>query len=152
MFDHIHSQRLILGVIRTNISDHYPIFVTTQKKTRSKPKNSTTLKQRYMQNFPPTNFNLDLENLMLEFVNLQIALSHENFNSFFEQFLEAFKQILDRHDPIKKLSRRQLKLRQNPWITKGILISIRYKQICIKHIFSKELRSISISIKLMQTD
>jgi len=73
IIDHIlannHSQRLIPGVIRTDMSYHYPVFVTTQKQEANQ-KNSTTLKQRYMQNFSPTNCNLDLENSMLEFVNL----------------------------------------------------------------------------------
>ena len=45
------------------------------------------------------------------------------------------KQFIDKHAPLKLFSRRQRRLLKKPWITKGILISIRKKNSMIKSHF-----------------
>ena len=39
----------------------------------------------------------------------------------------CISQMIDKHAPLKRLSRKQQKLVKKPWITKGILTSIRKK-------------------------
>ena len=41
--------------------------------------------------------------------------------------LEKLKEIIEKNIPTKKLSKSKQKLMLKPWITKGILKSIRYK-------------------------
>ena len=45
----------------------------------------------------------------------------------FETFQNKFLSITDNNAPIITLSRKESKLRQKPWLTKGILESIRIK-------------------------
>ena len=48
-------------------------------------------------------------------------------NHSFEQFLKKINNILDKHAPLKYMSRKQQKNISKPWITKGILKSIKIK-------------------------
>ena len=51
----------------------------------------------------------------------------KNFNVIFDEFVDRIAELINKHAPLKRLSRRQLKLARKPWIAKGILTSIRYK-------------------------
>ena len=55
-------------------------------------------------------------------------LTREIANSSFNDFIAKFKHVIDKHAPFRKLSRRQKKLVAKPWITKGILVSMKKKQ------------------------
>ena len=51
-----------------------------------------------------------------------------NSNPFqFENFVTCISQMIDKHALLKRLSHKQQKLVKKPWITKGILTSIRKK-------------------------
>ena len=45
----------------------------------------------------------------------------------FQSFYSVVSNIIDRHIPVKQLSRRELKLKSKPWITLGIKKSIQIK-------------------------
>ena len=74
-------------------------------------------------------FNLD------EFlIDLKVQLEGSNFESLQSsvngdvQLLSAtFKSIIYEHAPLRTMSRKELRLNKKPWITKGILISIKTK-------------------------
>ena len=42
--------------------------------------------------------------------------------------MEVIKITINRHAPLRKLTRRQKRINKKPWITNGILISIKKKQ------------------------
>ena len=46
----------------------------------------------------------------------------------FNYFIKISKTAIDNYAPLKKLSRRQRKLKLKPKITSGLLISIKHKQ------------------------
>ena len=46
-------------------------------------------------------------------------------NHSFQCFNDKVNEILDKHMPWKKLNRKQLRLQAKPWITTGILASIK---------------------------
>ena len=56
---------------------------------------------------------------------LDIHLHDANYS--FDQFLKKINDILDKHAPLKYMSRIQQKNISKPWITKGILKSIKIK-------------------------
>ena len=56
-----------------------------------------------------------------------------NIHQKFDTLVSTFKNLLDKHVPLIRQSRRQRKLAHKPWITKAILISIRHKN----RLFSK---------------
>ena len=52
----------------------------------------------------------------------------------FQSFYSVVSNIIDRHIPVKQLSRRELKLKSKPWITLGIKKSIQIKKNLYKKI------------------
>ena len=46
----------------------------------------------------------------------------------FNDFINIVKTAIDNYAPLKKLSCRQRKQKLKPWITHGLLISIKHKQ------------------------
>ena len=81
-----------------------------------------------MKKFNSENFKEDVFKTLSPFYNCSKLLTTENFDSLFENFISNFKTVIDKHAPMKKLSQKQTKLLSKPWITKGILVSIRNKQ------------------------
>ena len=80
------------------------------------------------------------DNLDWELGNLisnTFPLNRHNFNKTFDQFVNLIAKIIDKHAPLQRLSRKQKKLASKPWITKGILISIRKKMPCLELISLK---------------
>ena len=51
-----------------------------------------------------------------------------NFNDIFNQFLQLLTNAITLHAPMRKLTRKQQKLINKPWISRGILKSIKTKQ------------------------
>ena len=130
LLDHILSNetncRLLSGVIEVDhIFDHYPTFVIASGMV----KNSNKTKFHYyrsMKNFDTEKFCDDAFNSLALYY--YTPFSCDNFNHVFEKFSNEFKTVINNHAPTKRLCRRQRKLAAKPWITKGILTSIRNKQ------------------------
>ena len=51
----------------------------------------------------------------------------ESINDAFKAFIDVLRHTLNKHATIKKVTHKILKLRTKPWLTKGILISIKVK-------------------------
>ena len=51
----------------------------------------------------------------------------EDVNFIFSSFLDKLSELVDKHVPLKKLSKRKAKLLSKPWITKCIHISMKRK-------------------------
>ena len=117
------------GVIRhdNKLSDHYVIFCSISGFSISPLKvNHHTFRDKS---------NLNVENYcdeMYESVNKFLAdlddLTETKYNISFDSFISLVLKVIDNHSPLKKLSRKQKKLMNKPWITKGIYVSIRHKQ------------------------
>ena len=61
-------------------------------------------------------------------VDWQVLFQHDSDPSkMLESFHRILTQIVDKHIPIKQLSRRELKSYSKPWITSAIKTSIRVK-------------------------
>ena len=56
------------------------------------------------------------------------TLNEKNFDLLFSKFVEAIKLTINNHSPLEKMTCRQKRLRTKPWITKGLLNSIKKKQ------------------------
>ena len=123
------SHKLIPGIIRTDdLSDHYMIYVIIRDKNKSEVKRCKRIKLRDTSNFSPTTFKNDLVVAFSEFLNSLPEVDENNFNIVFNDFHDRFTKVLDKNAPFKLLSRKRSKLAHKPWISKGILASIRNKQ------------------------
>ena len=49
-------------------------------------------------------------------------------NTVFQSFYDRITEIINKHAPIRKLSRKEIKSLSKPWVTPGIKTSIRNKE------------------------
>ena len=97
-------------MISSDISDHFSQFcILKSARDKTKTKN---LKMRDFSNFSSDGFNDDLSDV--------------NWSVFFS-FYNKFYKLINKHAPMKIISKRKAKLLSKPWITKGLRISVRIK-------------------------
>ena len=127
LIDNIFSNNIeegnISGNIITTISDHYAQILLMKNLTTIKSPSSDIFQHNF-KNFNKNLFESDLKNINWDLI---LKTNNNNVDNSFEEFFTTFNAILDRHAPIKKLSKKEIKLQQKPWITKGILTSIMKK-------------------------
>ena len=63
----------------------------------------------------------------IQSINWQVLFIDHNPNAMFNSFYKEISSIIDKHVPIKQLSRKELKVRSKPWITLAIRKSIQIK-------------------------
>ena len=59
-------------------------------------------------------------------------LTEFNFDATFDAFVSVVHSVIEKHAPLKRLSRKEQKLKRKPWITKDIYTMIRRKNIMHK--------------------
>ena len=111
-----------------DVTDHYPILCKIDKRKSNFSKNHLDVYFRNKSKLTAEKFCEDLKNnLDFFFFNLPL-LTKDNFNENFEKFTNIASSTIDKHAPLTKLSRRQLKLYSKPRQTKGIINSIKNKR------------------------
>ena len=63
---------------------------------------------------------------MYSFLNSKVT--HNTFNEHMNKLVQAIYSIIEKHSHSKRTTRIQKRLQQKPWITKGMLVSIKNKQ------------------------
>ena len=137
LIDHFYYNKseneIYSSIILTDISDHFPVLAT-EKKSKSIFQQDAIYIRNYnklnLDNFR-TDLKLVVNNLDKDF---NMNGTDKTLNKF-DLFMQELVNMLNKHVPLQKLSRQQQRLKQRPWITSGILKSIRfknklYKQIC----------------------
>lgn len=123
-------------VIRNDLSDHYPVACGIEKLSRRVPKNTYKITYyRDKSNFDKDKFCDDLNCNLLNFYENSPSLKIENFNNIFNQFTELVLSTINIHAPLKPLSRKHVRLKSKPWLSKGILVSIRKRRQMFKSHF-----------------
>ena len=110
------------GNILEQISyDHLPNFVILNHVNKKKERDQM---KRDKKNFNADKFNADLmdNDFLLKLLNGSNTDDSSNI------FLTKFRSVLDKHAPMRKLSKREVKLKHNPWLTTGLLKSIQKKR------------------------
>ena len=113
-------EKCISGNLFEKISDHMPNFVIFEN-AKDKPKRKITLK-RDTKNFDAIKFQEDLRNKILTDIT-----NYENINESYDFFHKNYQTILNKHAPVKSLTKKQQELERKPWVTKGILTSTKIK-------------------------
>ena len=121
VIDHIitndHKHSIIPGIIKSDLTDHYPIFCSIKLRFLPNKKSEPSMFQRDLHNFNKNAYCDDLHKSLYNFFLINNNFNHDNFNKLFSDFIEIIKSAIDHHAPFKKLSRRQRKLKQKPWIS-----------------------------------
>ena len=131
LLDHIITNitqnTLLPGILRSDLSDHFPTFCFIL--LDSKPFKITVNKKiRSLNKFKPEDYVQELALKLDQFFSHLPEVSSTNFDAIFKEFYHIIKTITNTHAPLKLLPRKQKRLNSKPWITKGILISIKCKK------------------------
>ena len=96
------------------MSDHHAQFLIIPKCTRTQKSKNNVYKGNF-KHFRSKKFITDLEK-----VNWDIILNvfDNNLNKPFQKFSNKITDILDKHVPITKLSLKEVKSSNKPWLTK----------------------------------
>jgi hypothetical protein len=115
------DKNIISGNILEKITDHMPNFLILSDIFGYGVKQKQ--KTRDFKNFNELHYIEDLQNA--NFINN--TNPSESVNTNYKNFHDKFLKIIDTHAPYKTLSKKEIKQKQKPWITKAILKSIWHK-------------------------
>ena len=111
----------VSGNFTFSISDHLPQFLLMPKVDNHPPKKHN-IQKRNMKN-------LDKENFVADFININwrqvLSVGLMDTQHSFENFDKKVSEIIDKYVPLKKLNKKQFRLQAKPWITPGIIKSIK---------------------------
>ena len=71
-------------------------------------------------------------NQLTEGMELLGDIKEECIDNYTEKFIDIFHKTLNIHAPLRKQNRKKTKLKNKPWLSKGILISIQQKNLLYK--------------------
>ena len=101
------------GIIKADLSDHYPIFCTIDAVARYRTSNTKSM-SRYFKEISliliAIYFVITCINRFVSFFKNNFDVNFTNFNNLFSDFINIIRSIIDFHASLKKLSRKQLKL------------------------------------------
>ena len=126
LIDHIYTNTPIdlttPGIATVDISDHLPIFCIIENRI----KKQTT--KRYYRNYSKFDANNYLHDIRSTNWNSVLSTTN-NLHDKTAKFVDSLKGLVDKHAPIKQIPRSKLKQKiHKPWITNGLLKSIKVKQ------------------------
>ena len=91
--------------------------------------------KRSMKSFKIEDYLLDLD---LAFSSINITdLNKSNMSQGVSNFTSTFNSVLDKHVPLTALTRKEKRQKKKPWITPGILTTIKTKNKPFKKVFKK---------------
>ena len=133
LLDHFYTNQIDsvskINLVVDDISDHMPILAILQVNVkRMRPKADI-----YVRDYK----RLNKEN----FINLIKEFNHDSANSIDNQFEQLHAHILNcinRHTPMRKLSKKEIKFMDKPWISNSLQNSIDYRY----HLFKLSRRNI----------
>ena len=121
-FTNISNCHKTSGQCLYDISDHLPTFFIAKNVRVSE--SSKSMFKRSLKNFVLEHFLTDLQEQLL---NIEVTNPNITANNYSTSLSSIFQVTLDKHAPLRQMSRREKRLSQKPWISKGILKSIKTK-------------------------
>jgi hypothetical protein len=119
------------GVILTDISDHLPVFYITGNSKLTKKSKDIYKQVRMINNENILNLNLELGNMAWP------DLANMDVNTAYNSFYDKFNTLYNKNLPVKI---KKIKIYQNkykPWLTHGILVSVKKKDNLYKKYIAK---------------
>ena len=114
-------------ILVEDISDHLPVMVCSNLSLPKSEKSTVTLIR------DTKNFEVEkLLDKLTEGMELLGDIKEECIDNYTEKFIDIFHETLNIHVPLRKQSRKETKLKNKPWLSKGILISIQQKNLLYK--------------------
>ena len=113
----------VSGNFTISISDHLPQFLIMPRKNNHPPKKHNIQKRDIK--------SINKESLVADFLNTNwhevLSIPKMDVNQSYACFDKSVNEIIDKHAPLKKLNKKELKLREKPWITPDIIKTIKIR-------------------------
>jgi len=122
------DEQFFSGNILSGISDHLPQFLLIGM--ANSISNVQPVFKRQWSNFNQEKFILDYFNINWDEI---LKLENGDADASFTNFVHIVEGLLDVHVPIVKLTRKQARTLNKPWITPGILKSIQVRNILLRN-------------------
>ena len=151
------SPGIVSGNINVSISDHSPQFAIIPLKTsKIKPKNAKFV--RNFRNSDQITVANKFQTIDWNFSSIQGETPESDVDQDLSQFLEKTNHAIDNLFPYKKLSNKEVKLKNNPWLNNNILKEIKIRDkyysklkqatdIARKEVLAHELKNQKIKVK-----
>ena len=98
---------IIPGIVKTiEISDHYPILCQIDSIRSSRKLESRQSFYSDKSKFNPNVFNDNMNDNLNDFFIQLPSITNENFNEIFNMFVDQIRQVVNKHSPLKKVSRK----------------------------------------------
>lgn len=141
LIDHIYTntsiQNITSGIALVDISDHLPIFCICNTPAR---RNKRTIYLRDYSKFNQEKYISDINSINWT----DMFNNHQDINEMTAECVGTIKRIIDKNAPKKQASLSKMKQMAKPWLTNGLLKSIRVKQkLYLTHFLSKNKNKIS---------
>ena len=126
IFTNVLSKKIISGNFMDIVSDHMPNFVIASSVNVKNKKNTRRI--RSFKNFDETKYKNDIAaiNITDEISSLQ------NINDIYDAYHDKLMKVIDFHAPLIEITKKEMKWKTKPWITKGIQKSIKSKKSCYR--------------------
>ena len=142
VIDHIltndNSSIIHPGVLLYKISDHFPIYCTISQPIPNKSHFEAKHTYRNVHSIDGDKFRSDLEMLTSPMLHgtLHPTITPKDLEDSFAKLAKNISEVIDHHAPVLTPSRKQKRWQTKPWLTKGLIISIKNKQRLYKTFFS----------------
>ena len=126
-------------VLQFSIFDHLPIFCTASSAKHKNPFKNSTHYYRNIKNLNGDVYRDDLYDTLTPIVQKfqTSSISASNFDLHFNNLVIGINKVIEKHASLQKVSRKLSRIRQKPWMTKGLLIFIKNKQKLYRNFFLK---------------
>ena len=132
-------QNLKSGVLLSQISDHLPCFISLEYYFPQSKSNAKRIRLLSKQANSFSNLRNDLRS---EHIKRKLKASlGSNPNTSYNNFNDILQSLINKNFPIKWVKFNKYKHKISPWVTQGILISIKYKDCLYKKLKSTPLDS-----------
>ena len=146
MIDHIFTNTLrsdkLSGNLLPHITDHLPIFIILPHCKLNIKSSKGTYKRDYS-HFDKLKFQNEVKALELNAFITSLPTTNEKYDYFHTKLLD----VINKHAPMIKLSKRKQKQSLKPWITKGIRKSITKKNRLFAYFISSKNNDVFVKYK-----
>ena len=128
IYTNVYNPTIHSGVIETDISDHFPIFIIFESKNKNKNDFMRKTSRSY-KSFNAQSFHEDLGKIKWAHI-----CRYEDVNTAYRVFHDMFVKVCDKHAPtIEYNVSRKKSGPKKPWISSAILKSIKKKHTLYKN-------------------
>ena len=125
LIDHIFinertSSQSFAGTITLSMTDHYFNFIFLKDSLKTERPKTVTYR-------PFTELNISKFNEALKSANFSKVLESNDPNDAYDNMISIYKELLDKVIPLKTVRFNRYKHNLNPWVSKGILCSIKHR-------------------------